>query len=220
MKGFWSGLKQYRKECVLGPAFKLLEALFELIVPLIIASLVDDGLRRNAAPVVVRSVLLLALMAALGLAASVTAQYFAARAAIGFSSRLRRRLFSHIQSLSYADLDALGSSTLITRITGDINQVQTGINLGLRLLLRSPFVVFGALVMAWTIDGASALIFLGVILLLFLIVFGIILGTMPLQKKARGGLTGSPAPRGRTSRACGSSAPSCRRRTRSPASTG
>ena len=188
MKGFWSGLKQYRKECVLGPAFKLLEALFELIVPLIIASLVDDGLRQNATPVVVRSVLLLVLMAVLGLAASVTAQYFAARAAIGFSSRLRRRLFAHIQSLSYADLDALGSSTLITRVTGDINQVQTGINLGLRLLLRSPFVVFGALVMAWTIDGGSALIFLGVILLLFLIVFGIILGTMPLQKKARGGL--------------------------------
>ena len=188
MKGFWSGLKQYRKECVLGPAFKLLEALFELIVPLIIASLVDDGLRQNASPVVIRSVLMLVLMAVLGLAASVTAQYFAARAAIGFSSRLRRRLFSHIQSLSYADLDALGSSTLITRITGDINQVQTGINLGLRLLLRSPFVVFGALIMAWTIDGGSALIFAGVILLLFLIVFGIILGTMPLQKKARGGL--------------------------------
>ena len=185
MKGFWSQMKAYRKECVLGPAFKLLEALFELIVPLIIARLVDEGLRQHAQPVVIRCALLLVLMAVLGLAASVTAQYFAARAAIGFSSRLRRALFDRIQSLSYADLDRLGSSTLITRITGDINQVQTGINLGLRLLLRSPFVVFGAMVMAWSIDGRSALIFAGVILVLFVIVFGIMALTMPMQKNVR-----------------------------------
>ena len=185
MKGFWSQMKAYRKECVLGPAFKLLEALFELIVPLIIARLVDEGLRQHAQPVVIRCALLLVLMAVLGLAASVTAQYFAARAAIGFSSRLRRALFDRIQSLSYADLDRLGSSPLITRITGDINQVQTGINLGLRLLLRSPFVVFGAMVMAWSIDGRSALIFAGVILVLFVIVFGIMALTMPMQKNVR-----------------------------------
>ena len=176
VKRFWSGLKEYRKECILGPAFKLLEAVFELIVPLIIARLVDEGLRQQALPVVWRCVLQLVLMALLGLAASVTAQYFAARAAIGFSTALRHDLFAHIQSFSYADLDRFGSSTLITRITGDINQVQTGINLGLRLLLRSPFVVFG-----------------GVILALFLIVFGIILGTMPMQKKVREGLDGVTA---------------------------
>ena len=190
MKRFWSRLKDYRKECILGPAFKLLEAVFELIVPLIIANLVDSGLRQQSYPVVYRSVLLLVLMAVLGLAASVTAQYFAARAAIGFSTGLRHDLFAHIQSLSYADLDHFGSSTLITRITGDINQVQTGINLGLRLLLRSPFVVFGALIMACFIDAGSALYFGGVILALFIIVFGIILGTMPLQKKVREGLDG------------------------------
>ena len=193
VRRFWSRLKDYRKECILGPAFKLLEALFELIVPLIIAHLVDDGLRQQSYPVVWRCVLLLVLMALLGLAASVTAQYFAARAAIGFSTELRHDLFAHIQSLSYADLDRFGSSTLITRITGDINQVQTGINLGLRLLLRSPFVVFGALIMAWTVDSGSALIFGAVILALFLIVFGIILGTMPLQKKVRDGLDGVTA---------------------------
>ena len=190
MRQFWSRLKEYRKECILGPAFKLLEAVFELIVPLIIAQLVDEGLRMESYPVVYRCVLLLVLMAVLGLAASVTAQYFAARAAIGFSTGLRHDLFAHIQSLSYTDLDHFGTSTLVTRITGDINQVQTGINLGLRLLLRSPFVVFGALIMAFTIDAGSALIFAAVILVLFLIVFGIILGSMPLQKKVRENLDG------------------------------
>ena len=190
MRQFWSRLKEYRKECILGPAFKLLEAVFELIVPLIIAQLVDEGLRQESSPVVFRCVLLLVLMAVLGLAASVTAQYFAARAAIGFSTGMRHDLFAHIQSLSYTDLDHFGTSTLITRITGDINQVQTGINLGLRLLLRSPFVVFGALIMAFTIDSGSALIFAGVILVLFLIVFGIILGSMPLQKRVRENLDG------------------------------
>ena len=190
MRQFWSRLKEYRKECILGPAFKLLEAVFELIVPLIIAQLVDEGLRMESYPVVYRCVLLLVLMALLGLAASVTAQYFAARAAIGFSTGLRHDLFAHIQSLSYTDLDHFGTSTLVTRITGDINQVQTGINLGLRLLLRSPFVVFGALIMAFTIDAGSALIFAAVILVLFLIVFGIILGSMPLQKKVRENLDG------------------------------
>lgn len=193
MKGFWSRFRPYRKECVLGPAFKLLEAVFELIVPLIIARLVDEGLSRNLPGAVGVCVLQLVLMAVLGLAASVTAQYFAAKAAIGFSTELRRSVFARIQSLSYADLDRLGTSTLVTRLTGDINQVQTGINLGLRLLLRSPFVVFGAMIMAWTIDSRSALVFGGVILVLFVIVFGIILGTMPLQKKVREDLDGVTA---------------------------
>ena len=188
VKTFWIQMKAYRKECVLAPAFKLLEALFELIVPLIIARLVDVGLRGNTAPVVTGCFLLLVLMAVLGLAASVTAQYFAARAAIGFSAKLRHSLFDHIQSFSYADLDRLGSSTLITRLTGDINQIQTGVNLGLRLLLRSPFVVFGAMIMAWTIDSASTAIFAGVILVLFGIVFAVILGAMPLQRKTRSSL--------------------------------
>ena len=185
MNRFWNPLKAYRKECVLGPAFKLLEALFELTVPLIIARLVDEGLRLNTRPVIIQCSLLLVLMALLGLAASVTAQYFAAKAAIGFSSHLRHSLFDHIQSFSYADLDRFGASTLITRLTGDINQVQAGINLGLRLLLRSPFVVFGSMIMACTIDARSALIFLAVICLLFLIVFGIMFIAMPMQKNVR-----------------------------------
>ena len=188
MKHLWTELKDYRKECILGPSFKLLEALFELLVPLIIANLVDQGIRPESSSVIIRSALLLLFLALLGLLASVTAQYFAAKAAIGYSSRLRSRLFAHIQSLSYADLDHLGTSTLITRMTGDVNQVQTGINLGLRLLLRSPFVVFGAMVMAFMIDSGSALIFLGVIGVLFLIVFGIILLTMPMQRNVRSSL--------------------------------
>ena len=179
-------LRPYRKECILGPLFKLLEALFELIVPLIIASLVDDAIPSGQAGAVWRPALILAALAAIGLLASVTAQYFAAKAAIGFSTSLRHALFAHIHSLSWRDLDSLGSATLITRLTGDINQVQTGINLGLRLLLRSPFVVFGAMIMAFTIDIHLALIFVGVIFVLFFIVFGIILGTMPMQRKVRG----------------------------------
>lgn len=185
MKRLAVWMKPYRKECVLGPLFKLLEALFELIVPLLIARLVDEAIPSGEGGAILRCGLLLAALALIGLAASVTAQYFAARAAIGFSSSLRHAVFAHIHSLSYADLDRLGSATLITRLTSDINQVQTGVNLGLRLLLRSPFVVFGAMIMAFTIDARLALIFVGVILVLFLIVFGIILGTMPMQRKVR-----------------------------------
>ena len=188
VKELWKQMRDYRKECILGPGFKLLEALFELIVPLIIARLVDEGIRGENAGIVRGSAGLLVLLAVLGLLASVTAQYFAARAAIGYSAKLRRRLFAHIQSLSFADQDRLGAATLITRMTGDVNQVQTGINLGLRLLLRSPFVVFGAMVMAFTIDTAGALLFVGVIAVLFVIVFGIILITMPRHQKVRSGL--------------------------------
>ena len=178
-------LTPYRKECVLGPLFKLLEALFELMVPLIIARLVDEAIPSGDGSGIVRCGLLLAALALIGLIASVTAQYFAAKAAIGFSTSLRHAVFSHIHTLSYADLDRLGSSTLITRMTADINQIQTGVNLGLRLLLRSPFVVFGAMIMAFTIDAHLAMIFVGVIMVLFLIVFGIILGSMPLQRRVR-----------------------------------
>ncbi len=185
MKRLVAWMTPYRKECVLGPLFKLLEALLELIVPLIIAQLVDRAIPSGDGGAVLRCGALLAALALVGLAASVTAQYFAARAAIGFSTSLRHAVFSHIHSLSFADLDRLGSATLVTRLTGDINQVQTGVNLGLRLLLRSPFVVFGAMIMAFTIDGRLALIFVGVIAVLFLIVFGIILGTMPMQRQIR-----------------------------------
>ncbi len=185
MKRLATWLKPYLKECILGPLFKLLEALFELIVPLIIAQLVDQAIPSGEGGAVLRCGGLLVLLALIGLAASVTAQYFAAKAAIGFSTSLRHAVFSHIHSLSYTDLDRLGSATLVTRLTGDINQVQTGVNMGLRLLLRSPFVVFGAMIMAFTIDTRLALIFVGVIAVLFLIVFGIILGTMPMQKRVR-----------------------------------
>lgn len=178
-------LKPYRKECVLSPLFKLLEALFELIVPLIIASLVDDAIPSGRMDGILSRSLLLALLALVGLAVSATAQYFAAKAAIGFSASLRHAVFSHIHSLSWKDMDRLGSSTLITRLTGDIAQVQTGVNLGLRLLLRSPFVVFGAMIMAFLIDAKLALIFASVIVVLFLIVFGFIFGTMPMQKRIR-----------------------------------
>ncbi len=188
MKRLFSMMRGYRKECVLGPAFKLFEALLELIVPLVIARMVDQGIRGNDPGVIWVSAAMLAGLAALGLAASVTAQYFAARAAIGFSTVLRRRLFSHIQTLSWSNLDTLGTATLITRITGDVNQLQSGINLGLRLLLRSPFVVFGAMIMAFTIDTQSALIFAAVIAVLFVIVFGIILGVMPMNRKSRADL--------------------------------
>ncbi|MBR2824514.1 MAG: ABC transporter ATP-binding protein [Clostridia bacterium] len=179
-------LKPYGKECVLGPLFKLLEALFELLVPLVIAQLVDAAIPSGRQDQILRTGGLLALLALVGLAASVTAQYFAARAAIGFSTSLRHAVFAHVQTLSWTDLDRLGSATLVTRLTGDINQVQTGVNLGLRLLLRSPFVVFGAMIMAFTIDARMSLIFAGVIAALFVIVFGLILGTMPMQTGVRG----------------------------------
>ena len=185
MKGLLKYIREYRRECVLGPLFKLFEALLELIVPLVIADMVDRGLPAGDSSALIRGALLLLALAAVGLIASVTAQFFAAKAAIGFSTNLRHAVFSHIHTLSFADQDRLGASTLVTRITGDINQVQTGVNLGLRLLLRSPFVVFGAMIMAFMIDVQSALIFVGVIAALFLIVFGIILGTMPMQRRVR-----------------------------------
>ncbi len=181
-------LKEYRKECVLGPLFKLLEASFELIVPLIVAAIIDTGIPNGDTPYIVRMVIWLCVLALVGLISSVTAQYFAAKAAIGFSAKLRHALMAHIQSLSYTEIDTLTTSTLITRMTSDINQVQTGVNLTLRLLLRSPFVVFGAMVMAFTIDTQCALIFAGVIAVLCVIVFGIMLATIPMYRHVQGQL--------------------------------
>lgn len=190
LKKLFVYLKGYIKECILGPLFKLLEALFELFVPLVVASIIDRGITAGDQSYAIRMCLLLVVLALIGLTCSITAQYFAAKAAIGFSTRMRHALLKHIQSLSFADLDKLGTSTLITRMTGDINQVQSGINLGLRLLLRSPFIVFGSMIMAFTIDSHIALIFAGVILVLLVIVFGIMLLSMPMYRKVQGNLDG------------------------------
>ena len=192
MKRMLVYLREYVKESILGPLFKLFEAALELIVPLIIASIIDNGI--NAATpdssYVVKMSLLLLLLGAVGLAFSVTAQYFAAKASVGYVTKLRFALFSHIQTLSYSELDRLGTNTMITRMTSDANQIQTGLNLGLRLLLRSPFVVFGAMIMAFTIDGKSALTFVAAILLLSVVVFGIMLISIPLYKKVQSRLDG------------------------------
>ena len=180
-------MRDYVKESILGPLFKLFEATLELIVPLFIASIIDNGINTaspDSAYVVKMSILLL-LLGAVGLAFSVTAQYFAAKASVGYVTKLRFALFSHIQKFSYSELDSLGTNTIITRMTSDANQIQTGLNLGLRLLLRSPFVVFGAMVMALTIDTKSALTFVGAISLLSVVVFGIMLISIPLYKKVQ-----------------------------------
>ena len=185
-------MRDYVKESILGPLFKLFEATLELIVPLIIASIIDKGI--NAATpdssYVVKMGLLLLLLGAVGLAFSITAQYFAAKASVGYVTKLRLALFSHIQTLSYSELDKLGTNTIITRMTSDTNQIQSGLNLGLRLLLRSPFVVFGAMVMAFTIDTKSALTFVVAIALLSIVVFGIMLISIPLYKKVQSRLDG------------------------------
>ena len=188
LKKLFIYLKGYGKECVLGPLFKLLEASFELLIPLIVARIIDGGILAGNTSYIVRMVLVMALLGFVGLASAVTAQYFAAKAAIGFSTRVRHALMGHIQTLSYAEIDRLGSSTLVTRMTSDVNQVQSGVNMCLRLLLRSPFVVFGAMVMAFTIDFDSALIFAGVIALLCLIVFSIMLITIPMYRRTQGQL--------------------------------
>lgn len=187
MKRIAKYLKGYKKECVLGPLFKMLEATLELIVPLIIAAIVDRGILEGDGGYVVKMCLVLLALGAVGLAFSVTAQYFSAKAAVGFVGRLRYALFEKMQTLSYSDIDELGTSTMITRMTADASKVQNGLNLALRLLLRSPFVVFGAMIMAFTVDVKSALIFAAVIPLLSVVVFGIMLITMPLYKKAQRG---------------------------------
>ncbi len=181
-------LKDYKKETVLAPLFKMLEATFELFVPFVMANIIDHGIRQADDGAVLRSGLILVALGLIGLLCSVTAQYFAAKAAVGFSAKLKHALFQHIQSLSFTELDTLGSSTLITRMTSDVNQVQNGVNMVLRLFLRSPFIVFGAMIMAFFIDAKAALIFVVTIPLLAVVVFGIMMITMPLYKKVQAGL--------------------------------
>ncbi len=186
MKKLFVYLRDYRKESVLGPLFKLLEAGFELIVPLVVAAIIDKGIGNRDQGYIVRMCLVLVALGLVGLICSVTAQYFAAKASVGFVKKLRHALYSHIQGFSYQTLDRVGISTLITRMTSDMNQVQTGLNLALRLLLRSPFVVFGAMVMAFTIDTQAALWFAAAIPVLSAVVFGIMLVSIPLYKKVQG----------------------------------
>ena len=185
MKRLLHYLKGYTVESILGPLFKLFEATLELIVPLVIAAIIDNGIGNGDNGYVVKMCLVLLLLGAVGLGFSVTAQYFAAKAAVGCVTKMRSALFTHLGTLSYPELDKLGSSTMITRITADANQVQTAVNLALRLLLRSPFVVFGAMIMAFTIDFDSALIFALVIPLLCAVVFGIMLASIPLYKRVQ-----------------------------------
>lgn len=185
MKKLFSYLKDYRKESILGPLFKLLEAFFELIVPLVVAAIIDTGIGQGDRGYIVRMCLVLVALGLIGLLCSVTAQYFAAKASVGFTKKLRHALFAHIQGFSYQTLDTVGTSTIITRMTSDMNQVQTGLNLALRLLLRSPFVVFGAMLMAFTVDSRAALWFAAAIPVLSVVVFGIMLVSMPLYKKVQ-----------------------------------
>lgn len=181
-------LKDYKKESVLGPLFKLLEASFELIVPLVVASMIDVGIAAGDRGYIIKMCLIMAALGLIGLTCSVTAQFFAAKAAVGFATKLRHGLFAHIQSLSFSQMDKEGTSTLITRMTSDINQVQSGVNLVLRLFLRSPFIVFGAMIMAFTVDVKAALIFVVVIPVLSVIVFGIMLISIPLFKRVQSAL--------------------------------
>ena len=190
MKKLLKYMRGYGKECVLGPLFKLLEATFELFIPLVVAAIVDTGIGGGDKSYIVKMVLVMIALGLIGLASAVTAQYFAAKAAVGFSARLRHAVLKHILTLSHSQMDTVGTSTMITRMTSDINQVQNGVNLTLRLLLRSPFVVFGAMVMAFTIDVQAALVFAGVIPVLCVIVFGIMLITMPMYKKVQSALDG------------------------------
>lgn len=178
-------LRNYKKECILGPLFKMLEAIFELFVPLVVASIIDNGIADGDKGYIVRMCLLMAALGAIGLTNTLFAQYFAAKAATDFAATLRHVLLSHVQKLSYQDINSIGSSTLITRMTSDINQVQTGTNLAIRLLLRSPFIVFGAMIMAFTVDVKGALVFAVTIPVLSVIVFGIMLISIPMFKKVQ-----------------------------------
>lgn len=188
MKKLLYFMKDYKKESVLAPLFKMLEAFFELFVPLVVASIIDDGIVPKDSGHIIRMCLLLLVLAAVGLTCSITAQYFAAKSAVGAATGIRYELFTHIQTLGYEEMDTVGTSTLITRMTSDINQVQNGINLVLRLFLRSPFIVFGAMIMAFTIDVKAAMIFVVAIILLSIVVFGVMFITKPLYKKVQSGL--------------------------------
>ena len=188
MKELSKYIKDYKKECVLGPLFKLLEACFDLTVPIVMAKIIDDGIAKNDSHFILVYGGILVILAAVGLLSSITAQYFAAKAAVGFATNLRHGLFKHIESLSFTEMDTVGISTLITRMTSDINQMQSGVNLALRLFLRSPFIVFGAAVMAFTVDVKSAIVFAVVIPLLAIVVLGIMVISMPLYRKVQSGL--------------------------------
>lgn len=188
MKQMLSYLKGYIKESIIAPAFKMLEALFDLFVPLVMASIINIGISNSDTAYVLRQCGLLILLGIIGLICSITAQYFASKAAVGYSTNLRRAFFMHVQSLGFSEMDTIGTNTLITRMTSDINQIQNGINLFLRLFLRSPFIVFGALVMAFTISRDGAMIFAVVIPVLSIVVFGIMIFTLPLYKKVQGKL--------------------------------
>ena len=191
MKRLLKYLADYKKQSVLAPLFKLLEALLDLLVPVVVAAIIDKGINGSGGtPAVVRYCLLLAGLAAVGLAASITAQYFAAKAATGFAKQVRSALFRKIDTFSYSDLDSLGAPTLLTRMTNDVNQLQNGVNMVLRLFLRSPFIVFGAMIMAFTIDVKSALVFAAVIPVLAAVVFAIILITIPKYKQVQEGVDG------------------------------
>lgn len=188
MKNLLIYIKDYKKECVLGPLFKLLEAGFDLTVPLVTAAIIDYGIANRDKGYIVKYGGILLLLALIGLVCSITAQYFAAKAAVGFAAKLRYALFAHIEELSFSEIDRIGTSTLITRMTSDINQVQSGVNMALRLFLRSPFIVFGAMILAFFIDIQAAIIFAIVIPLLALVIFGIMGISMPLYKKVQGAL--------------------------------
>ena len=188
MKRLLKFLKEYKKETVLAPLFKMLEASFELLVPLVVTQIVDIGIANKDKSFVIQMCLVMVALGIIGLACSVTAQFFSAKAAVGFATKLRHALFGHMQKLSYSQMDRMGTSTMITRMTSDVNQVQNGVNMVLRLFLRSPFIVFGAMVMAFTIDVKAALVFVVVIPLLSIVVFGIMLWTIPLYKKVQAGL--------------------------------
>ena len=188
MKRIWMYIRGYKKECVLAPLFKMLEATFELFVPLVVSGIIDNGIGNNDKDYIIKMCLMLIGLALIGLVCSITAQYFSAKAAVGCATGMRHHLFKHIQSLSFTEMDKIGASTLVTRMTSDINQVQNGVNLVLRLFLRSPFIVFGAMIMAFTIDYKAALVFVAAIPVLALIVFGIMLSTRPMYKNVQAGL--------------------------------
>lgn len=183
-------LKKYRKESILAPFFKLIEVAFELTVPLIVSNIIDVGIENGDKGYIVKRCLLLGLLGILGLCSTLVAQYFSAKASVGFATDIRHALFSHIGKLSYSQLDSLGAPTLITRLTGDINQVQTGTNLTLRLVLRSPFVVFGAVIMAFTVDAKSSLVFVVAVPALAAVVFAIMLVCIPMYRKVQQKLDG------------------------------
>ena len=181
-------LKDYKKESILSPLFKLLEASFELFVPLVMAAIIDTGIGNKDGGFILKMCGILILLAIVGLTCSITAQYFAAKAAVGFATKVRHALFDHIQKLSYTEMDTAGTDTMITRMTSDINQAQSGVNMVLRLFLRSPFIVFGAMIMAFTIDVKAALIFVVTIPVLSVVVFGIMIITIPLFRRVQASL--------------------------------